>query len=334
MRMKRALLFACLLALPLTAAAQQEVRTYVIQKGDTLWGISDRFLKDPYYWPSLWSHNPAIGNPHFIYPGQKLRIHPDGRIEIVEAEEATATVVEAAAQPLPEPVPSVTVKVTGTGPRGFVGSGEFDSLGVLVDTVDNRIMMATGDSVFADMRNLSATRPGDRYSLYALGREVTHPVTGARAGYLVNDLGTLQVTEIHPQVATAVITSASMEIQRGAHLRPWQPSSQEVVLKRAAHSLSGVVLAGGSGQLALGQYDYIYVDLGSLDGVEKGNLLYISRPRTASEHGLQDESLQLPDILLGTAVVIETQEASATALILKIGNQPVQRGDVVKTATD
>ena len=49
---------------------------------DTLWGISKRFIKDPYYWPNLWSHNPGIGNPHLIYPGQTLHIY-DGRIEIV-----------------------------------------------------------------------------------------------------------------------------------------------------------------------------------------------------------------------------------------------------------
>ncbi len=51
-------------------AAEQEPTVYVIQKGDTLWGLSNRFLKDPHYWPDLWSRNPAVTNPHFIYPGQ------------------------------------------------------------------------------------------------------------------------------------------------------------------------------------------------------------------------------------------------------------------------
>ena len=51
-------------------AQGEEPTVYVIQKGDTLWGLSDRFLKDPYYWPNLWARNPPITNPHYIYPVQ------------------------------------------------------------------------------------------------------------------------------------------------------------------------------------------------------------------------------------------------------------------------
>lgn len=84
-------------------------RTYVIKKGDTLWGISQRFIKDPYYWPNLWSNNPFIANPHLVYPGQKVAIY-DGRIEIVpEVEEKmTEPVAEptTAAEPVAEaPLP-------------------------------------------------------------------------------------------------------------------------------------------------------------------------------------------------------------------------------------
>ena len=49
---------------------------YTIQKGDTLWDLSQKFLSNPWYWPKIWSLNPAIENPHWIYPGNKLRIVP------------------------------------------------------------------------------------------------------------------------------------------------------------------------------------------------------------------------------------------------------------------
>src|SRR5437870_10815354 len=49
---------------------------YTIQKGDTLWDLSQKFLSNPWYWPKIWSLNPAIENPHWIYPGNKLRIIP------------------------------------------------------------------------------------------------------------------------------------------------------------------------------------------------------------------------------------------------------------------
>lgn len=49
---------------------------YVIQRGDTLWDLSQKFLNNPWYWPKIWSNNPYIENPHWIYPGNKLKIIP------------------------------------------------------------------------------------------------------------------------------------------------------------------------------------------------------------------------------------------------------------------
>jgi len=49
---------------------------YTIVKGDTLWDLSQKFLNNPWYWPKIWSLNPGIENPHWIYPGNKLHIVP------------------------------------------------------------------------------------------------------------------------------------------------------------------------------------------------------------------------------------------------------------------
>ena len=66
-------------------------QNYVIQRGDTLWDLSGKFLDSPWYWPKLWSYNPQIENPHWIYPGNPLRLSAGGaeapaRIELVASD--------------------------------------------------------------------------------------------------------------------------------------------------------------------------------------------------------------------------------------------------------
>ena len=84
-------LFLCL---PLSMMAQEKKEAegiYTIKQGDTLWDISGKFLVDPFLWPKLWQRNPYITNPHWIYPGNPVRLSP---FEEVKKEEPKKIVEE------------------------------------------------------------------------------------------------------------------------------------------------------------------------------------------------------------------------------------------------
>lgn len=55
------------------ATSRQTVREYKVQKGDTLWSISQILFGDPSFWPKLWAINKqGILNPHIIRPNTTI----------------------------------------------------------------------------------------------------------------------------------------------------------------------------------------------------------------------------------------------------------------------
>ena len=65
---------------------------YIVEYGDTLFDICSQLLGEGEFWPKLWSLNPYIKNPHFIWPGMRLRFYPGDEeeppfIEVVQEEE-------------------------------------------------------------------------------------------------------------------------------------------------------------------------------------------------------------------------------------------------------
>ena len=66
------------LFLPLISfAGTQEIKEHTVVKGDTLWGISQGELNDPFLWPDVWKANPSVANPDLIYPDQIIKVPMD-----------------------------------------------------------------------------------------------------------------------------------------------------------------------------------------------------------------------------------------------------------------
>lgn len=300
-------------------ASAAEEQIYTIKKGDTLWDLSQKFIDDPYYWPNVWAKNPDITNPHLIFPGQKIRIL-DGRLEIIpaysEAKKEGESVTISSTGQVNAPTESVTIKSAGSG-DGFILTSE-KPLGMVVDSVDNRILLTENDLVFVKVRDISAVKVGDTYGLFERGDVVKHPHTNEPIGTMMHNLGSVKVTEINGDTVIAKINKVFREITRGAELYEYQPLVKEITLQRGPADLKGSVIANRDEKGTISTNDVIFVDLGTDDGLASGNLLYISQPRKVSDEIIQYTGhIDLPDAVLGAAVVIEAKAKTASAIVIK-----------------
>lgn len=303
------LLAFCAIAASTTFAQRGQI--YTIQKGDTLWGLSQRFIEDPYYWPNIWSDNPDITNPHLIFPGQQIRIF-DGRLEIIPAY----TDAESKAEALSPQDEQLTIRTSGRG-DGFLLVNE-QPLGRLVDSVDNRILLTETDLVFVKMINGAGASVDETFGLFNRGRVVRHPQTKEALGTMMHNLGFLTVTEVRGTTIVARIDGAYREITRGAELFAYRQPVREIALQQGNTDALGFIVASQDEKGTLSTGDMIFIDLGEQDQLATGNLLYISRPRQISDEALRGtRQLDLPDQVLGAAIVTELRGTNATAIIIK-----------------
>lgn len=322
--MKR-IMFAVFLSLlssftPLDVGAQPEEPTiYVIHRGDTLWGLSDRFLKDPFYWPNLWARNQRITNPHLVYPGQRVRIYPD-RIEIEEAQPPAQPAVE-------QPVAARVFTVTGA--EGFLLENQLEPAGTIVQTNHERLYVGQEDTVYTDIGASAGARVGDRYSIYKKMQKVQHPVTGDFMGYKILSMGNLTLTETAEKSSRALITKSYLEIGPGNWLLPYRDKRREVSLKAADRELDGYIVDSRMGNLTIGAEDVVFLDLGKAQGLEVGNLLYVLRDVPPNPKYVTRDVGKLPKKVIGAVVVVDLGARTSTALVVKSAEELIP-GDQVK----
>ncbi|MBL0224365.1 MAG: LysM peptidoglycan-binding domain-containing protein [Geobacteraceae bacterium] len=330
------LLLAMILIVPCLSAAQEqeEPTIYVIRQGDTLWGLSDRFIKDPNYWPNMWSKNSQITNPHVIYPGQKVRVFPD-RLEFLPKEEvsaqkkpvavtasgATVTTTEALAEIAKERTYSVR------GSEGFILETGTTSTGTLISIHNNRNIAGDDDIVYTDIGKERGVKGGEKFSVFRKDGTVSHPVSNEILGTKITPLGMVQLTDLEKKTSRAIIIKTTQEITPGSYLLPARESKRrEIPLKMSAKELKGYIVDSYSGIGIIAAGDIVYIDLGSIHGAEPGNMLYVVRDVTIDGSSTTGYTQKLPQELLGAIVILETGKKTATALVVK-SIDAIYRGD-------
>jgi hypothetical protein len=328
--------------------------TYTVRSGDTLWDLSGRFLNNPWYWPKIWSYNPEITNPHWIYPGNRLRffqsgeeapaqVAPAGPGEpVAEAEEGdegepvreledlsradmkgagSVEEQEAVAVAGPHKIGWIPPRTAYARRDAFVTPRELEESGSIRAAFEEKVMLSTRDRAYATFKKAGQVKAGETYAIYRTERPVRHPVTGELIGYQSTILGSGKVTEIDDKSVKLLISSSSDAIERGDLLGPWtEKPYRPIASKPNAKKLDGVIVTSPIEVLTqFAEQQMVFVDRGKADGVEEGNRFVVVRAGDPYDAPVDrrswDETLPKEDV--GSLLVIDVREHASAALVTR-----------------
>lgn len=339
---------------PLSELAANAPETYTVKTGDTLWDISQLFLKSPWRWPELWGMNrEQIANPHLIYPGQTLMlVKQDGMARLQLAQEfgqagagksgsgATAKLSPRvrASDNLLAAIAAIPLNLI----EPFLNDAvvfDTDALAKaprIVAAPEGRVNLSNGDLAYARGDFSQASD----YRVFRNTQPLRDPTSKEILGYEARYLGTAELTrpgeqrtdakgktEIVP--STLTIKTVRQEIGVGDRLAPvLQRSFLRYVPHAPSQNIAGQIVSIYGDGLNAGQNQIVALNRGSQDGLERGHVLALwQKGRTAVDRtGERKEEIQLPDEKHGVLFVFQTYSRVSYALIISV-QEPVRAGD-------
>lgn len=339
---------------------------YVVVKGDTLWDISARFLEKPWLWPEIWQKNPQVKDPHWIYPGDVIRLtYVDGKpvLTINQMPNTNAT-----------PVGAIDVDLYN---RPFLQDlrivSSFKSLPYVIGVdeaqllgSDNRPIyvkglqgVAIGETVeiFRPTRNFGRNYKDDKQRSLATDlnkrgdqqpdNEVTiwqgissSANSSDYIGTEMRKIASGKVTQISGEITRVFIEHADREIRPGDRVTPNSGSEYDPYYfpSKGPNITQDVRIMAFSGDaMHGGGRSVIAIPIGSKQGVKNGNTYSIwSQPQVVADTIAHSEPIAanfdkhtMIQENIATAMVFRTFDNVSYAIIYN-DVQPVSVGDYLK----
>lgn len=305
---------------------------HTVQRGETLWDIAAEVQKNPYAWPALWGMNPQIQNPHWIYPGDRVRL----RAARATSGGADSLVTSLGLVRKVPTVPSDTVFLREVG---WVDDPKNDTWGQIVASPEEHMLIGPEQPIYVKLGDEHVVAPGDRLTIFKAlpGRHT--------AGQVVSVRGLLKVDRYNEKtrMASATVLEAIDVIERGMSVGPVVQRFDVVSSELSDQDLEARIITSIYPQQLYGQHQVVFINKGSADGVRAGNrffavsrgdrwrdalhsggdlarsraLLESDEPAQVEDDHLPDyETEELPDEFDAELRVLRVREHASAALIV------------------
>ncbi|HEZ2702163.1 TPA: LysM peptidoglycan-binding domain-containing protein [Neisseria meningitidis] len=312
-----------------TLAANLEVRPnaperYTVKQGDTLWGISGKYLYSPWQWSRLWDANrDQIHNPDLIYPDQVLVLrHVDGepRLGLEQTDGIPVVKMSPDKEVSGYGIPAIDVnfyRIFMRHPQ-IVSRKETAAAPRLLSGPEGRLLYTKGTRVYTK----GLKEPG-RYLTYRINKNITDPDTGKFLGQEVAFSGIVRSldytdsaleqrskqagerpkdneyhTRTHPlitplrtpSIQPLVVETAISEIQQGDYLMkmPEDTDRFNMMPHEPSRPVQAKIVSVFEGTRIAGQFQTITIDKGEADGLDKGTVLSLYKRKKTMQVDLSN----------------------------------------------
>jgi hypothetical protein len=327
------LLFASLL--PLTTQADKLVlaenapEIYLVKKRDTLWGISNTFLRDPWLWPKIWEINIQLENPHLIFPGDQIYLvwvegQPRLRVRRGEQSRTVTLTPQMRIDPLDSAIPLIPLEEIGAWLSGHrvISPDEMDAAPYVVASDQRHLLTAAGGQFYA---RGEAPEGEKGFGIYRSGQVYRDPKTREVLGVQAQDIGSARLLNKHEnRVLRMEVTRVTEEVRLDDRLLP--DEARAIAAQFQPHApakpVDGVMIAVDGGVSQIATLDVVAINRGEREGIEVGHVLAIYQTGEMVRDDTAMERVQMPDTRAGLLMVFRTFEKMSYGIVLK-SNRPL-----------
>ena len=290
---------------------------YIVKKGDTLWGLSRKFFNSSWLWPDLWVKNKQIPNPHWIYPGQRIRLIPKTPKPVAEtAEEPKPVDIEKTVE---EPLYFI---YAGIDQIGFVRKKELKPSGYILVESNEEKFIDQGDMVYIKQIGNQRLRPGLSYTIYRPLKQVKDPASRDKLGIQYYITGVVEIIKNEDEFDVGRIIRSYRRIQVKDLLMPYKNRSPKITLCESQRGIQGQIINTEEKNRLFAVNNIVFINKGKIDGMKPGQEYSVYELKIA-------DSVQV-NLDYGSLLVLHVEEAASTELIT-YSEQSMHPGEKFRT---